>query len=254
MARGVPKPNYTQAPNVLLDELLPEIKTLGELKVTLVVVRETIGWHEEERKLSLAELERRTGLSRQGVIDGAKAAVARGTVERRVEGVRGAQEVFYALNLASQESGLGLVNDLDQDQSTDWTSSSQESGPGPIEGKESSKETPPSPLASEGDREKWERVLVDLASINMEHTFHVWLKPIRLLAREGDTLVLGVPSEQASWIRERFLKMIEEAAARVFGASVTVELPESEIEREGRMRRELSERRPAPRRRRRRTA
>jgi hypothetical protein len=41
---------------VLLDELLPEIKSLAELKVILVVVRATIGWHEEEQKLTFSDL------------------------------------------------------------------------------------------------------------------------------------------------------------------------------------------------------
>jgi phage replication O-like protein O len=236
--RGVPAPNYTQAPNVLLDELLPEIKSLAELKVILVVVRQTIGWHEDEQRLTFSDLEDRTGLSRQSVNDGVKAAVARGVVERRVEGPNGAQEVFYALNVTGQESRPVPVKDLDRDRSSDQTASGQGSGPVPIE-ERNEKETPPSaPLAGEGGTE-WDKVLEDLRTTVPATTFH-WLQNVILVARDGDRLILQAPAEQAKWVRQRFLdKELAEAVARVLGPGLELSLPESETER---MRRELDER------------
>lgn len=82
---GFKAPGYTQTPNDLFDTLLPEIDTLGELKVTLVIIRATLGWHVHRgpKKLSLSTLERATGLARHSVIDGVAAALKRGTIVRQ---------------------------------------------------------------------------------------------------------------------------------------------------------------------------
>lgn len=238
----LPPPNYTQAPNVLLDELLPEIKSLAELKVTLVVVRHTIGWHESESKLSLADLEQRTGMSRQSVIDGIKKGLERGTLERRIEGPKGAEQAFYTLNLASQDSGLGLVQNLDQDRSNNLTSASQGSGPGTYtraqetpERKQVKKTTPPDPLASEGERAKWEAFLGDIEARVPEVQFHSLFKPLELVeVREGPdgrTLVLRAPDGPAGCLRDRWIDMLDGAAAVTYGSSTSVEVLMSETER-----------------------
>jgi hypothetical protein len=75
-------PNYTQAPNALLDEVLPAIDTLSELKVTLVVARQTLGWHREAVLLTLTLIQQLSGLSRQAASDGIQKALERGTVVR----------------------------------------------------------------------------------------------------------------------------------------------------------------------------
>jgi len=74
-------PNYTQIPNLLLDEHLAGMGE-AELKVTLVIARQTIGWQKEKDKLSVTQLMEKTGLSRQGVLNGIDAGVARGTITR----------------------------------------------------------------------------------------------------------------------------------------------------------------------------
>jgi len=77
------KPNYTQAPNLFFDAYLPKITALSELKVTLIVLRNTLGWHEKEVVMDIPFLIGATGLGRQSVIDGIKLAIERGTVRRR---------------------------------------------------------------------------------------------------------------------------------------------------------------------------
>lgn len=97
-------PNYTQAPNAFFDLLVVEIDTLGELKVTLAVIRATFGWHKDEDELSFSQLEERTGLARQSVNDGITAALKRGYVKRRKSG----RSFLYRLevqNLDSQGTG-----------------------------------------------------------------------------------------------------------------------------------------------------
>lgn len=108
---SLPAPNHTQTPNALLDELLPQIDSLAELKVTLAIVRQTFGWHRQEKVLSISRLEELTGLSREGVVSGTKKALERGHVER----VGAGRSYAYRLRVDSQRSGLSLVSDSDQE-------------------------------------------------------------------------------------------------------------------------------------------
>ncbi len=83
---GFDAPNYTQTPNTFYDAVLLEIDTVTELKVTLVVIRQTMGFHRTEDVLSLSRLEALTGLRREGVVDGTRRALERGTITRRKVG------------------------------------------------------------------------------------------------------------------------------------------------------------------------
>lgn len=93
---AIPPPNYTQAPNAFFDDILPEITSLSELKVTLAIMRQTFGWHKAEDRISLSQLEELTGLSRESVADGIKRAMKRGTVGRRKVG----QGYVYGLRVS----------------------------------------------------------------------------------------------------------------------------------------------------------
>jgi hypothetical protein len=68
----------------------------AELRVTLIIVRETLGWHKEWSRgsreqsgregLSTGALMRRTGLSKSTVQKGVKEGIHRGTIERKGSG------------------------------------------------------------------------------------------------------------------------------------------------------------------------
>jgi hypothetical protein len=83
-SKSVPEPNYTQAPNLFFDQMMAEIDTMSELKVTLAIIRKTFGWHKEKEGdfVSLSQLEELTGMNRQQVVAGCKAALFRGYVWR----------------------------------------------------------------------------------------------------------------------------------------------------------------------------
>jgi phage replication O-like protein O len=116
--KGVEQPNHTQTPNSFYDELLPQITSLCELKVTLAIIRKTFGWRKHEDQLSVSQLETLTGLSRKGVQDGLTLALKRGSIVRREQG----QKFFYSLKLcndiarpeqpAMQQSCIEPCNDL----------------------------------------------------------------------------------------------------------------------------------------------
>jgi hypothetical protein len=78
---GFQSPNYTQAPNDWFDEYLP-LQGYAEMKVTAVVLRNTLGFHKKRFELSLTAMARKTGLSETNVIVGAEAAEKRGLIQR----------------------------------------------------------------------------------------------------------------------------------------------------------------------------
>lgn len=80
--RSVAPPGYTQIPNVLLDEVLP-VAGAAEWKVTCAIARQTFGWGLETRLLSNADICKLTGLARQSVIRGLRAAEERGYIGKR---------------------------------------------------------------------------------------------------------------------------------------------------------------------------
>ena len=77
---GFQSPNYTQAPNDFF-VMLPEMND-AEIRVTLVMIRKTFGFHRDAFKMGISKLADAAGLSRQGALDGARAAEKRGTFKR----------------------------------------------------------------------------------------------------------------------------------------------------------------------------
>lgn len=73
-------PNHTQTPNKLF-ALIPDMSE-AELKVTLIIVRDTFGWQAggAATERSLRELCLLTGLSKQSVVNGLNAGLQRGTL------------------------------------------------------------------------------------------------------------------------------------------------------------------------------
>lgn len=77
---GFKSPNHTQVPNDFFDMIADMSET--ELRVTLVMIRETRGWHRDAAKLGKQEMADRSGLSFNGVTAGCEAAEQRGIFRR----------------------------------------------------------------------------------------------------------------------------------------------------------------------------
>jgi len=107
---AVEKPNYTQVPNVILDIFMSEMEG-SELKVTLAIARQTFGYHRDRHNLSLSDLQKLTGLSRQGVVNAVDALMKCGLITRS-DGKRGG--FFYEINVEPTSQMNGLVNSVDQ--------------------------------------------------------------------------------------------------------------------------------------------
>ena len=146
-ARYIPPPRFTPAPNELFDELLPQIETLGEMKVTLAIIRQTFGWRRQERMLTFSQLQEMTGLARGSVSAGIAAALERGYVgRRRGEG----NAYFYGLRVRESDQNLGRVQMLNRENGERGS----DVEPPSIEGK---KETTPKSKETSEDRALEER-------------------------------------------------------------------------------------------------
>jgi hypothetical protein len=105
-------PNTFQTPNALVDEVMPNVSGPA-FKALLAITRLTLGWnHLGAVEISLDKLRKRTGLSRQGVIDGLRelkkldlVAITKSPRNSRVPN-------HYALNLNLTTGEL--VHSLDQ--------------------------------------------------------------------------------------------------------------------------------------------
>lgn len=93
---GLKAPNHTQTPNELFDEWLP-LLGLAELKVLMVIIRKTFGWHKIRDRISLSQLELLTGLGRRHVLKATKTLVEKHLISKSVEGKKGTQSAYYEL-------------------------------------------------------------------------------------------------------------------------------------------------------------
>lgn len=91
--RGVDEPNYTQVPNVLLDEYILELSG-SEFKVAAIIVRHTFGYHRKRQRMSLTFLKNKTGLARDTVNEAVQTLMDKGLVARRKSGNSFAYELI----------------------------------------------------------------------------------------------------------------------------------------------------------------
>lgn len=92
----IPAPSHTQTPNDLFDHWLPHLNE-SELKVLLVIIRKTFGWHKERDRISISQLQRLTGLSEPSVLGAVKSLISKGVIHKQTVGEIGKQQSFYEL-------------------------------------------------------------------------------------------------------------------------------------------------------------
>ena len=72
----------------------------------------------------------------------------------------------------------------------------------------------------------WDAVRAELRRRAPEFKYHTWLEPLELAARRGEVLYVRAPEHIRSWVGERYLPLVREAAAAVVGAGASVEIVE----------------------------
>lgn len=76
------KPNTTAYPNFLFE--IMHLLCESEIKVLNGIVRKTYGWHKEKDKISLSQMMKLTGLSRQACQDGKDGLVKKGIIKAEI--------------------------------------------------------------------------------------------------------------------------------------------------------------------------
>jgi hypothetical protein len=105
-------PNYTQIPNIILDSL-DQLKPAC-LKVILAIARETLGWHQRSKTMSITFLMKKTGLSNRAVIDAGAELTDFGWVKRhKVKHERG-ETYEYELLLEPITAPVKKVHGLNE--------------------------------------------------------------------------------------------------------------------------------------------
>ena len=73
------KVGYTKTPNIVFDQLLP-VLSYAELKVLLVIIRQTYGWRKQKDRITYSQFENKTKLSRRVISDTIKSLSAKGFI------------------------------------------------------------------------------------------------------------------------------------------------------------------------------
>jgi hypothetical protein len=116
--RGFRSPNYTQVPDELFDELLPELSG-AELKVLLYIIRRTFGFKRDSDSISLSQmlngiqgrdgqrLDRGAGVSKPTLLQALRSLEERQIIqtERRRSAEKGDEPTVYKLRFANDGVG-----------------------------------------------------------------------------------------------------------------------------------------------------
>lgn len=117
---GFASPNYTQVPDAIFDQLLPDLSE-AELKVLLYIVRRTFGFKKDADTISLRQLssgittrdgkvlDRGTGLSKSGVTKALVSLRQRGIIVRtqNSDSMRGSTPTTYRLRMVGDPLDIG---------------------------------------------------------------------------------------------------------------------------------------------------
>jgi chromosomal replication initiator protein len=81
----------------------------------------------------------------------------------------------------------------------------------------------------------WRRIEGELRTRVPVDVFEIWLAPLRLVAIDGDQVVVEAPPELRAWVAERFARVLRASAVAVLGADAIVRVrpPEDQPARRG---------------------
>jgi chromosomal replication initiator protein len=70
----------------------------------------------------------------------------------------------------------------------------------------------------------WDRIRTELRSDVADFNFHIWLDPLELVGVDRETLFVRAPDHIRTWVRDRYLPLVREAAARGYSPDAVVEI------------------------------
>ncbi|CAB4133830.1 Bacteriophage lambda, GpO, N-terminal [uncultured Caudovirales phage] len=137
-------PNYTQTPNICFDEIFKTLKE-GELRVILVIIRQTFGWHKAYDRISLSQLADKSGILKTSVCRSLNSLIQKGLVQKKIFGKFGQERCYYSLVMQEiSEEKIDPNDGIETEEEMELISNN--SYQSPKETPQSPKETPPSLL------------------------------------------------------------------------------------------------------------
>lgn len=113
-------PNYTQIPNNFFDYWM-SVLSPAEFKVLMCISRKTFGWSKRYDAIPIKQIEKLTGLSRQGIIKNIESLIQHGLITKIKSKTDDGDDAInrYEINVNTVEGGgklnsLGVVNSVDQ--------------------------------------------------------------------------------------------------------------------------------------------
>jgi phage replication O-like protein O len=82
---AIESPRYFQCPNSLVDEMLTDM-TMAELKIFLLINRNTLGWLKKKDKISFSQIAEKTGLSKSNISKAIKSLLKKDYICRELSG------------------------------------------------------------------------------------------------------------------------------------------------------------------------
>lgn len=225
--KGFRAPNYTQIPNDFFD-MIPDMGE-AEVKLMLVMCRNTFGYHRKKFRMSLTKLQKTTGLSRQGVINATESAEKRGLITKiKTDGVnewvvnvvdQSTKETFKVVNVVDQ-----MVNVVDQ--------TSQPDRPPSI--KESFKENDKKKISPFPEQQRyWDMFLQQMKMEAQKSVFDQKIKNTWVSGFSengtGNILQIGCETDcQRDWLESRLTSTATRMLSGVFDKEIIIEFVKGE--------------------------
>ena len=182
MFEGFSSPTYTQVPDELFDQLLPDLSG-SETKILLYIIRRTFGFKKDSDDISLSQLvkgihtkggtqlDRGTGLSKAAVASGLKSLEAKGILisHRNRSKEKGDQATTYSLHFKGDPV------------SKYWTGGSPNIGQVPVQ-KLDTQETVIQEVGEQDRQQLWAKCLASLSSQMTKANFATWLDGTKLIS------------------------------------------------------------------------
>lgn len=103
MSEQIEAPNYTQIPNIILDEWIRKL-TGSQSKVVIEIARKTFGWHKPEDRISRSQLMEITGMTKNTVSAACEFLIENGYIYSKGTNQAG---TLYGL-IVTQSSGVKI--------------------------------------------------------------------------------------------------------------------------------------------------
>lgn len=213
---SIVKYGTTPVPNQIFDVYLKRLKP-AELKLLLIVIRQTLGWQERDSKkrkqrdwLSGSQLREKTGCSRRALCDAIESLVKQGLIEvsdgqgkvlSNAPDRRGQTRLYYRLCCGKQAKGLGITPNACANNSKN-----------PGQNLHITKETPDKivSLKNQDKKERFTAADFELFKIELEQAGNIenlLQEKAAIKYRDGKRVI--VYCEQTSLYRERFFSGYE---------------------------------------------